>query len=75
MKQEIEAKHKSILHFDRVWVREAVFVDIEGETAVVARGDLGGLGLTLEVKTTFSEGTKSALVTLRATLRTIWSKE
>jgi len=67
MKHKVEPQQLSALRFERVWVREATFVDID-ETEPTLTNELEGVEIQLEVKVTYADGGDRAFVTLRATL-------
>lgn len=69
MKHQVSSDQYSLLRFERVWVREAAFVDAEGELTPLTAGELKGLGIDLELKVAYSPNRDQAHVTLRATLR------
>jgi preprotein translocase subunit SecB len=63
MKHSVSAEQLSELQFERVWVREASFLDIDGEQSVIPAQDLQGVGIHLEVKVGLSaQGDKAAVV-------------
>lgn len=68
MKHEVSAEQYSALRFERVWVREATFVDYEGEQTPGSARDFEGVGIQIEVKVVYTEDGERALVTLRASL-------
>jgi preprotein translocase subunit SecB len=68
MKQNVTQDQHSALQFERVWVREAVFIDDEASQVRVPSQDIHDLGLTLEVRVTFSDKRDRAMVILRASL-------
>ncbi len=67
MKHKIEPQQLSALRFERVWVREATFVDVE-ETELAPTNELEGIEILLDVKVTYGDGGDRAFVTVRATL-------
>ena len=68
MKQNVSKEHLSTLRFERVWVREATFLDVEGDQAPLPSQELEGVGIQLEVKVSYSEKGDRAFVTVRASL-------
>jgi preprotein translocase subunit SecB len=67
MKHRVEPQQLSALRFERVWVREATFVDID-ETEPAPTSELEGVEIQLDVKVTYADGGERVFVTLRATL-------
>jgi preprotein translocase subunit SecB len=57
-----------MLNFEHVWVREAVFVDVEDDFAILPPDQLRAISMKLEVKVTFTEGGNRAFVRLRAAI-------
>lgn len=68
MKHKVKPQQLSALRFERVWVREATFVDAEGEQTSIASRELEGVEIQLDVRVTFSDAEDRAYVTLRASL-------
>ena len=68
MKHNVSSEQLSALRFERVWVREATFLDVEGDQSAPPPQELEGVGIQLEVKVAYSEQGDRAFVTLRASL-------
>lgn len=68
MKHKVSNEQLSTLRFERVWVREATFLDVEGDHAPLPPQELEGVGIQLDVKVAYSEQGDRALVTVRASL-------
>ena len=68
MTHNVSTEQLSTLRFERVWVREATFVDVEGDQAPLPPQELEGVGIQLNVKVAFSEQGDRAFVTVRASL-------
>lgn len=65
---QVSREHFSELQFERVWVREAIFLDIEGEQAPVPPTEQAARAITIEVKTSHTPQGDHATVFLRASL-------
>jgi len=68
LKQPVGAEHKSLLRFERVWVREANFLDLAAEHAPPSQEQLADVQINLEVKSEVNEASNRAFVTVRAVL-------
>ena len=66
MKHKVSSDQLSALRFERVWVREATFLDVEGDQSAPPPRELEGVGIQLEVKVTYSEQGDRAFLTVRA---------
>jgi preprotein translocase subunit SecB len=65
MKQPIKQENRSVLRFDRVWVREASFIDDPEQQEPPPKERLGSVELGLEVKVSILKASNRAHVTLR----------
>jgi len=61
----VRAEDKSVLRFDRVWVREATFIDADDLTDSISARDLE-VEIRLEVRVTLADSGQRAFVLLRA---------
>lgn len=68
MKHQVSPEQLSELQFERVWVREASFLDFDGEQNVIPAQNLQGVSIHLEVKVGISAQGDKAAVALRASL-------
>ncbi len=68
MTHHVSQEQLSELQFERVWIREATFLDIEGEQTPVPPTDQAASGIHLEVKIGYAPQGDRAVVQLRATL-------
>lgn len=68
MKHKVASEQLSTLRFEHVWVREATFIDCEGEQVAQPSQEIEGVGIQLEVKVSYSEQGDKAFVTIRASL-------
>lgn len=68
MSHKVSSDQLSALRFERVWVREAVFQDVEGTRDVVNPKDLLNVEIRVEVKAKYSAQGDQAFVSVRATL-------
>jgi preprotein translocase subunit SecB len=68
MKHRVSDDQLSALQFERVWVREATFLDVEGEHAPVPPQDIADVPIHLEVKVNYTAQGDRAYVMLRASL-------
>ena len=68
MKHQVSHEQLSELEFERVWVREASFLDVEGEESPIPPLDLSATGIHLEVKVGYAPLGDRAVVLVRATL-------
>lgn len=68
MKQRVSGEQLSALQFERVWVREATFIDNEGDQTLVPQQAFDEVEIQLEAKAVYSERGDRAFVTLRASL-------
>ncbi|MDP3911462.1 MAG: protein-export chaperone SecB [Gemmatimonadales bacterium] len=68
MTHRVSSEQLSALQFERVWVREAVFLDIEGEKDSAAPQAHLKVGIRIEVKVAYSPRGDGAFVTVRAAL-------
>jgi preprotein translocase subunit SecB len=75
MKHKVSDEQLSALRFERVWVREATFLDVEGEQATLAPQELEGVGIQLDVRVAYSERGDRAFVTVRASLESPSNKQ
>lgn len=63
---QVGAEHTSALRFERIWVREASFVDLLEEQQAPSQDTISRLEITLEVRRTIHDGGRKANVLLRA---------
>ena len=68
MSHRIKSQELSALRFERIWVREAYFVDGAGEQQRPSQEDLEGIGINLEVRAEPAGSGDRAFVTVRAVL-------
>lgn len=68
MPHRVKPEELSQLRFERVWVREACFVDSEDATKAPSQDELRSIGINLEVKAEGIESGDRAYVTVRAIL-------
>jgi preprotein translocase subunit SecB len=68
MTHPVKPQELSVLRFDRIWVREAVFVDSLDDQSPPAPEDLAGIGISLEVRAEPGGRGDRAFVTVRAVL-------
>lgn len=68
MSHRVSSEQLSALRFERVWVREAVFVDMEGERESVSPKEHVNVEIRIEVKVAYSPQWERAFVTVRAVL-------
>ena len=68
MNHKVSNEQLSALQFERVWVREATFLDVEGHQSPPPPQELEGVGIQLDVKVAYSEQGDRAFVTVRASL-------
>ncbi len=68
MTHKVSKEQLSTLRFERVWVREATFRDVQGDQAALPPQELEGVGIQLDVKVAYSEKGDRAFVTVRASL-------
>lgn len=68
MPHRVRSQELSALRFERVWVREASFVDSGGDQSPPTKDELKRIGIGIEVKVEGVESGDRAYVTVRATL-------
>lgn len=68
MPHRVKPEELSQLRFERVWVREACFVDSEDVRKAPSQEDVKGIGINLEVRVKGAASGDRAYVTVRATL-------
>lgn len=68
MSQPVRPQDRSALQFERVWTREALFVDLEDEQEPIAPALIESVEIRLEVRIASSDEGRRAFVTLRAVL-------
>ena len=68
MTHKVSSDQLSALRFERVWVREAVFHDVENTHDAVSPKDHVNVEIRIEVRATYSARGDQAFVTVRAVL-------